>query len=76
MNRVGFKQPNLDDARQAIGRSLVEIYSPYNDGWTQMTCKKDLYLLKCWLEDRYDKLPKFTGEEGWEKDRLIEILKK
>jgi pyruvate/2-oxoacid:ferredoxin oxidoreductase beta subunit len=74
--RMGFKQPDLTDARHAIGKALVEIYSPYNDGWTQMSCKKDLYMLKCWLDDRYESLPKFSGEEEWEQDRLVEILKK
>jgi hypothetical protein len=38
--------------------------------------KKNLYLLKCWLEDEYKKLPTFVGEELWEQERLVEILKK
>lgn len=71
---MGFRQPGLDDARAAIRRCMAEVRSPYNDGWTSGGCKRDLYLLKCWLEDEYANLPKFTGEEQWEQDRLIQRL--
>ena len=73
---MGFQKPDLNVARLAIGTSLVEIRSPYNDGWTSASCKKELYLLKSWLDDEYKKLPKFIGEDQWEQERLIEILKK
>ena len=72
---MGFLKPDLHPAQQDIRKSLGEIYSPYNDGWTQSSCKHELYLLKCWLEDEYNRLPKFTGEELWEQERLVEILK-
>jgi hypothetical protein len=73
---MGFRKPNLDDARSAIRTSLVEIHSPYNDGWTSSSCKRDLYMLKLWLEDEYQQLPKFVGEEKWEQERVVEILKR
>jgi hypothetical protein len=73
---MGFKQPNINLARFEIGRSLIEINSPYNDGWTQRSCKEELYMLKCWLEIEYNKLPTFEGEEQWEQNRILEILKK
>ena len=73
---IGFQKPNLDTARQAIRTCLVEIHSPYNDGWTSSACKHDLYMLKSWLEDEYMKLPTFVGEEAWEQERVIEILKR
>ena len=72
---MGFKKPDLAAAQAAIGVSLVEIRSPYNDGWTASACKHDLYLLKCWLDDQYNNLPKFVGEEKWEQERLIQKLK-
>ena len=72
---MGFLKPDISTAYSAIRKSLVEIGSPYNDGFTASYCKKDLYLLKCWLEDEYHKLPTFTGEEAWKQDRLVEILK-
>ena len=72
---MGFRKPNLDQARIAISSGLIEIASPYNDGFVQISCKQELYQLKCWLEDEYSKLPIFVGEEKWEQDRLIQILK-
>ena len=73
---MGFRKPDLDEAARAISASLREISSPYNDGWTSSACKRELYLLKSWLDDEYKKLPRFFEEDQWEKERLIKILKK
>jgi hypothetical protein len=73
---MGFLKPDISTAYSAIRSSLVEIHSPYNDGWTSGSCKKDLYMLKCWLEDEYKRLPTFVGEEAWEQERVVEILKR
>jgi hypothetical protein len=73
---MGFKKPNLTEAEWAIRRALSEIHSPSNDGWTSSSCKKELYQLKCWLDDEYARLPTFVGEETWAQERLVEILKK
>ena len=54
---MGFQRPDLIEARSIIGCLLVEIYSSFNDGWTQMSCKKQLYVLKFWLDHEYSKLP-------------------
>jgi hypothetical protein len=72
---MGFRQPDINDAYSAIRKNLGEIHSPYNDGWTQSSCKQELYMLKCWLEDEYNRLPTFIGEELWEQERVIKILK-
>ena len=73
---MGFQKPDLTNATRAIQKSLTEIHSPYNDGFIQSSCKQDLYVLKCWLEDEYSKLPTFVGEEKLEQQRLIQVLKK
>jgi hypothetical protein len=73
---MGFRKPDLNPAYHAISSSLIEIKSPYNDGFTGISCKHELYLLKCYLEDAYKTLPKFTGEDEWEQERLMTILKK
>lgn len=73
---MGFKSPNLNDAYSAVRSSLSEINSPYNEGFTGFHCKHELYMLKCWLEDEYNKLPYFHGEEEWEQERIVQILKK
>jgi hypothetical protein len=73
---MGFRKPSLEDAYSAIRTSLMEINSPYNDGFTGMACKQELYQLKCWLDDAYESLPNFDGEDKWEQDRIVQILKK
>ena len=73
---MGFHKPDLDPAYAVIRRSLGEIHSPYNDGFTTSCCKQDLYMLKCWLEDEYARLPTYNGEEQWEQERVIQILKR
>jgi len=73
---MGFKNPNLASAKLEIGKCIGEIHSPYNDGWVSSSCKHELYMLKYWLEDKYSRLPTFVGEEQWEQERLLEILKK
>ena len=60
---MGFQKPDLTEAARAISASLGEIKSPYNDGWTSRSCKHELYLLKCWLDDEYKKLPTFSEED-------------
>lgn len=73
---MGFRKPDIASAYSAIRKSLSEIHSPYNDGYIQRDCKHELYMLKCWLEDEYKDLPTFAGEEEWEQQRLMEVLKK
>lgn len=72
---MGYRQPDLGDAVTAIRHSLGEIRSSYNDGWVSSACKKDLYMLKCWLEDEYARLPTFFEEREWEQERIIQKLK-
>ena len=72
---MGFRKPDLDPAYGAIRTSLAEIASTYNDGFTSSHCKHELYQLKCWLEDEYRRLPTFVGEEKWEQERLVQVLK-
>jgi hypothetical protein len=73
---MGFRKPDIESAYSVVRKSLVEIRSPYNDGFTGYSCKHELYMLKCWLEDEYKALPTFAGEEEWEQERLVQILKK
>jgi len=73
---MGFRKPDLEQAYAAIRSAMVEIRDSRNDGFTQMGCKQELYVLKCWLNDAYDDLPTFTGEEVWEQERIVQILKR
>lgn len=73
---MGFQKPDLNPAYHAVRQAMTEIGSPYNDGFTSSYCKHELYKLKCWLDDEYLRLPTFVGEDTWEQDRLVEILKR
>ena len=51
--------------------------APHSDGFTQCSYKRDLYVLKCYIEDVYKSCPEFPEQEKeWEQVRLMEILKK
>lgn len=53
-----------------------QINSPYNDGFTGMGCKKDFYMIKNLVNDLYEDTAKFAGEEEWDKERTVELLKR
>jgi len=72
---MGFQQPDYAVIKDALRKIMGEIHSPYNDGWTSSSCKHELYMLKCWLDNEYNQLPTFAGEELWEQERVIDILK-
>ena len=65
-----------DKAINSGNTKLALVAGSYNDGFTASSCKHDLYQVKCWLDDVYPTLPKFVGEEKWEQERVINILKK
>jgi hypothetical protein len=73
---VGFKKPDAGVAFNYVRQVSGEISSPYNDGYTAMSLKQDLWQLKCLLEDTYEKLPTFVGEDEWYKQRTFDLLKR
>lgn len=73
---MGFRKPDLTPAYTVIRNCGFEALAPQNDGFIQMDCKYELFKLKCYLDDAYASLPKFSGEEEWEQERLIQVLKK
>ena len=50
--------------------------SPYNDGFTAIGCKQDLFQIKCLVEDLYADTPTFEGEDKWHEQRTMDLLKK
>lgn len=74
---MGFKKNwDVADMQSQLRAMALEICSPYNDGWTSSLCKKDLFRIKCLVEDIYAASPKFADEQEWEKERTMELLKK
>lgn len=74
---MGFKQ-GWDTSRiyQDIRKLVTEVTDSRNDGWTASGCKHELYQLKCFIDDAYRDLPTFVGEEQWEQQRLLDIMKR
>ena len=74
---MGFRSPaSADTIISQLMHHVIEAQAAYNDGWTAASCKRELYRVKCWLEDVYPTLPHFTGEEEWEQERMVDILKR
>jgi hypothetical protein len=69
-------RPNIRDAYNTVQKFVLEIRSPYNDGFSTVDLKRDLYEFKCWLDDQYTTLPTYVGEDKWEQERLVQILKR
>ena len=63
-----------------IRKAIVEMNSPYNDGYVAWGIKQDLYLLKFMLDNVLANAPTFVGEEELLKEqsqaKMMEILKK
>lgn len=73
---MGFKKSwSIREIENQIRSLCIEISSPYNDGWTASSCKHELYQLKSMIEDIYESLPRFVGEELWEQERIMKKLK-
>lgn len=73
---MGFRQPGDSDSIIAqLGALASNANSPYNDGWTASSCKRQLYLVKCYLDSVYPTLPKFADEDEWEKETMWKKLK-
>ncbi len=46
------------------------------DGFTQCHCKRQLFVLKCFIDDEYKNLPEFPEQERkWDQERTMDILK-
>mgnify|MGYP003351277709 CR=1 FL=1 len=75
---MSYSRPDwdLNAMRHWIQLMGYEASNSRNDGWTASGYKKELFKIKCLIEDVYTDLPTFVGEENWEQERLIEILKK
>lgn len=79
---MGFgKRWDLNDIRSQIQKCGIEVLSPYNDGYTAWSCKKDLYEIKFIVDQLLNDSPNFGVEETnflkeQEQKVLIKILKK
>lgn len=74
---MGYRQTqNISEAYVTIRQLANEVSNPRNDGWVASGCKRELFQLKCFIDDLYQDLPTFTNEPEWEKERLLQLMKR
>ena len=49
---------------------------PHDTGFVTIQYKRQLVEMKWFLEDLIDDIGYFVGEEDWEQERLVQVLKK
>ena len=72
-----IKRKNWDvsDISQQLRSIHSQVVNPCNDGFTASFCKKDLFTLKCLIEDLYADTPAFVTEHEWYEERTLGLLK-
>ena len=69
------RDPN-EILKDHINMLVRECRDPHHDGMVASHYKKQIYEMRCWLEDIYGMLPDFGEEEKkWEKERVFNKLK-
>lgn len=69
--------PNMDVpyCTSQIRKAVVEMNSPFNDGYMAWGIKQDLYILKFMLDDVLENAPSFDKkEEIWLKEKSQEKM--
>lgn len=70
------KNWNVTDIMRQLQLVMSECAS-HPDGFTACCCKRDLYQIKCFIEDNWNDLPEFPQQEReWEQERIIQRLKR
>lgn len=58
-------------------RSLAALASsPYKTGYVNIQFKKQLVEMKWFIEDLLEDVGHFAGEEQWDQERLVQLIKK
>jgi len=70
------RSPN-EQLADHIRELQIQCNSAYNDGWTALSYKKQIYEMKCMIEDIYNSLSVINEKEEkkWEKERVFNKLK-
>ena len=50
--------------------------SPYETGFVTVQYKRQLVEMKWFIEDLIEDIGYFAGEESWEQERLVQLLKR
>lgn len=75
---MGFRKTwDVSDIVRQLRDIMTECSHAGTDGFTACHCKRDLYQVKCFIEDNWDQLPEFPEQERqWEQERIIELLRR
>lgn len=75
---MGFRKTwDVADVVRQLRAIMAECAHSGTDGFTACYCKRDLYQVKCFIEDNWDQLPDFPEQERqWEQERIIQRLKR
>lgn len=71
-----IKRWSVDVISQQLRACYNEATNFRNDGYVTTGCIKDLYTVKCLVDKLYEEVRDNNLEESWQKDRVVEILKK
>ena len=72
---MGFRRPmDYNQVHHQIYMAGVEMYSKFNDGFTQWEIKKDLHQLKWLIDEIMKDAPTFAGEEEFLKENEQRVM--
>lgn len=71
-----YKDWDVNNISRQLRSIHHQVSNPYNDGFTASGCKKDLFQLKCLIDDLYSNTPTFSNEGEWQEQRTVELLKR
>ena len=66
----------LERIRINLRQLANEARSPYETGFVTVQYKRQLVEMKWFIEDLLEDIGSFAGEESWEQERLVQVLKK
>jgi len=66
----------LERIRISLRQLAAEARSPYETGFVTVQYKRQLVEMKWFLEDLIENIGYFAGEESWEQERVVQLLKR
>ena len=66
----------LERVRIVLRSLAQEAKNPYDTGFVTAVYKKQLLEMKWFIEDLLEDVGYFAGEEQWDQERLIQLLKR
>lgn len=66
----------LERIRISLRQLAAEARSPYETGFVTVQYKRQLVEMKWFLEDLIEDIGYFAGEESWEQERVVQLLKR